>query len=275
MMQPYLGLMQRVAPQKLARQPEMDVVMYDQEQDEQFTRDGRDGALAVLYQLIVESILKLSPISGRALDLGCGSGQLLCKIASEMPEMRFTGLDLSANMLDFARRSRAQYDLDNVSFRQGSWFDVDGLGRSNYDLVTWHLALHHCDSADDVVRVVDAAAELVKPEGTLILFDIIRPKTGRLAVHLADLYSMRWGSWFYQDTLDSYKAAFTFGEMEDILNRSRLDDYVHVEPLAFNFWQIAFVSHQRNRPVRARSHLTRWWQKRDYMLLKAFFGSRF
>jgi 2-polyprenyl-3-methyl-5-hydroxy-6-metoxy-1,4-benzoquinol methylase len=274
-MQPYLGLMQRFAPQKLARQPEMDVVMYDQEQDEQFTRDGRDGALAVLYQLIVESILKLSPKSGRALDLGCGSGQLLCKIASEMPGMRFTGLDLSANMLDFARRSRAQYDLDNVSFRQGSWFDVDGLGRSSYDLVTWHLALHHCDSADDVVRVVDAAAELVKPEGTLILFDIVRPKTGRLAVHLADLYSMRWGSWFYQDTLDSYKAAFTFEEMEDILNRSRLDDYVHIEPLAFNFWQIAFVSRQRNRPVRARSHLTRWWQKRDYLLLKAFFGSRF
>jgi len=275
MMQAYLGMMQRFAPQKLVRQPEMDVVMYDQEQDEQFTRDGREGALAVLYQVIVDSILKLAPESGRALDLGCGSGQLLCKIASEMPAMQFTGLDLSANMLGFARGSRDQYDLDNVSFRQGSWFDADGLGRASYDLVTWHLALHHCDSADDVVRVVDAAADLVKPDGTLILFDIIRPRTGRLAVHLADLYSMRWGSWFYQDTLDSYKAAFTFAEMEDILQRSKLEDYVHVEPLVFNFWQIAFVSRRSNRPIRARSHLTRWWQRRDYVLLKTFFGSRF
>lgn len=275
MMHAYLALMQRFAPQTLVRQPEMDVVMYDREQDEQFTLDGRQGALAVLYQVIVEAILKLAPEGGRALDLGCGSGQLLCKVASEMPAMQFTGLDLSANMLRFARRSLDQYDLDNVSLRQGSWFDVADLGRSSYDLVTWHLALHHCDTADDVVRVIDAASELVSPEGTLILFDIIRPKTGRLAVHLADLYSMQWGSWFYQDTLDSYKAAFTFDEMEGILQESKLEGYVHVEPLVFNFWQIAFVSRRRNPQVKARSHLTRLWQKRDYMLLKNFFGSRF
>jgi len=275
MMQMYLGLMQRLAPQTLARQPEMDVVMYDQEQDEQFTRDGQEGALAVLYQVIVESILKLAPGSGRALDLGCGSGQLLCKIASEMPEMQFTGLDLSANMLRFASRSVEQYRLENVDLEQGSWFDVADMGRESFDLVTWHLALHHCDTADDVVRVLDAASELVAPDGTLILFDIIRPKTGRMAVHLADLYSMKWGSWFYQDTLDSYKAAFSYDEMEDILHRSRLSGYVHIEPLLFNFWQIAFISRRRNPQVRARSHLTKWWQKRDYLLLKTFFGSRY
>jgi 2-polyprenyl-3-methyl-5-hydroxy-6-metoxy-1,4-benzoquinol methylase len=275
MMQMYLGLMQRLAPQKLDRQLEMDVVMYDQEQDEQFTLDGKEGGLSILYQVIVDAILKLAPERGRALDLGCGSGQLICRIASEMPEMQFTGLDLSVNMLDFARASADQYGLDNIEFIQGSWFDLAGLGRESYDLVTWHLALHHCDTPEDVVRVIDAAAELVKPDGTLILFDIRRPKTGRLAVHLADLYSMRWGSWFYQDTLDSYKAAFTFDEMEEILAASRLDRYVHVEPLMFNFWQIAFVSSTRNSRRRSRSHLRRWWQKRDYMLLKAFFVSRF
>jgi 2-polyprenyl-3-methyl-5-hydroxy-6-metoxy-1,4-benzoquinol methylase len=209
------------------------------------------------------------------LDLGCGSGQLLCKIAAQMPEMEFTGLDLSANMLEFARRSRDQYRLSNVSFRQGSWFDVAELGSESFDVVTWHLALHHCETADDVVRVIDAASQLIAPEGTLILFDILRPKTGRLAVHLADLYSMRWGSWFYQDTLDSYKAAFTFDEMESILERSNLRGYVHVEPLVFNFWQIAFVSRRRNPPAYRKRHLHRLWQRRDYVLLKTFFGNRF
>jgi hypothetical protein len=69
MMKPYVGLMQKFAPQTLARQPEMDVVMYDREQDEQFTRDGQEGSLAVLYQLIVEALLRLAPQGGRALDI--------------------------------------------------------------------------------------------------------------------------------------------------------------------------------------------------------------
>ncbi len=273
-MLPYVGLMQRLASQRLQRQLEQDVVMYDQEQDEQFTRDGEDGSLAVLYQLIVDALLRLAPGRGQALDLGCGSGQLLSKIASAMPQMQFTGLDLSANMLRFAERSARQHGVTNVSFVQGSWFELEDLERRGYDLVTWHLAMHHCDSAADVVRVIDAAAGILKPEGTLFLFDIVRPKTGRLAVHLADMYSLRWGSWFYQDTLDSYKAAFSFREMEEILGASTLERYVHLEPMFFNFWQVAYVSRHRNHnPPRVR-HLKHWWQRRDYAMLRGAFGGR-
>jgi ubiquinone/menaquinone biosynthesis C-methylase UbiE len=271
---PFIGLHQKFGAQQLGRQPEMDVVMYDHEQDEQFTKDGEDGSLAVLYQLIVNVLLRRARHRGRALDLGCGSAQLLCKIAQAMPEMHFTGLDLSANMLRFAARTAEQHDVSNVEFLEGSWFDLDAHEPRSFDLVTWHLALHHCDTAEDVIRVVDNAARLVKPDGTVFLFDIIRPKSGRLAVRLADLYSLRWGSWFYQDTLDSYKAAFTYDELEDILRRSRLAGYVHVEPMFFNFWQMAFVSHHVDKAHPPVSNLRRLWQKRDYAMLKLCFGNR-
>ena len=273
-MLPYVGLRQRFGAQQLQRQPEMDVVMYDHEQDEQFTRDGEDGSLAVLYQLIVNVLLRRSAGRGRALDLGCGSGQLLCKIASAMPGMQFTGLDLSKNMLRFAERTARQHAINNVRFLEGSWYELARLEPRSYDLVTWHLAIHHCDTADDVVRVLDDVAELVTPDGTVLLFDIIRPKTGRLAVRLADMYSLRWGSWFYQDTLDSYKAAFTFGEMAEILKQSRLEGYSHVQPSFFNFWQLAYISRYVDAHPRRVSVLRRWWQRRDYLMLRACFGNR-
>ena len=274
MMKPYVGLMQKFASQTLARQPEMDVVMYDREQDEQFTRDGQEGSLAVLYQLIVEALLRLAPQGGRALDIGCGSAQLLCRIASEMPDIRFTGLDLSPHMLEFARRSAQQYGLENVDFLTHSWRELGALEKGGYDLVTWHLALHHCDDADEVVRVIDDAAELLREGGTLFLFDIVRPKTGKLAVHLADMYNTRWGSWYYQDALDSYKAAFTFDEFGEILRRSKLAGFVHVQPMVFNFWQAAYLSSQSNPTPKASSRLASFWQRRDHFMLKLAFGGR-
>ncbi len=198
LMVPYLGLRQKFGKQKLAREPEPSAVMFDHEENEMFTRDGEDGSLAVLYQLIVNMLLKRAPAAGRALDLGCGSGQLLCKIASAMPQMQFTGVELSSDMLCFAEQTTARQGVENVSFVEGSWFDLDGLEPQTYDLITWHLALHHCETGDDVVRVLDQVASLVKPGGTVFLLDIIRPKTERLAVQLADLYSLRWGSWFHR-----------------------------------------------------------------------------
>lgn len=271
---PFIGLRQKFGAQRLERRPEPSAVMHDHHENEMFTRDGDEGSLAVLYQVIINMLLKRAPTSGRALDLGCGSGQLLCKIATAMPQMSFTGVELSSDMLRFAERTVAERGVDNVGLMQGSWFDLNALEPRSYDLVTWNLALHHCESANDVVRVVDRVAALVKPSGTVFLADINRPKTDRLAVQLADLYSRRWGARFQQATLESYRAAFTFDELEDILDCSSLDGYVHIEPAFFNFWQIACLSKTRRPSPASASNLPRLWQKRDYFLLKTFFGSR-
>lgn len=271
---PSIGLRQKFGAQQLARRPEPSAVMYDHEENEMFTRDGEEGSLAILYQLIVNTLLRRSPVTGRALDLGCGSGQLLCKIARAMPEMHFTGVELSSDMLRFAERTVGERGVDNVSLMKGSWFDLNALGPRSYDLVTWNLALHHCQSGDEVLRVLDRVASLVKPDGTVFLVDIIRPKTERLAVQLADLYSHRWGSRFHQATLDSYRAAFTFDELDDLLARSRLEGYEHFEPAFFNFWQIACASRTLNPRPSTVSSLPKLWQKRDYFLLRRFFGDR-
>lgn len=269
-----LSLKQRLCKQELVRKPEMDMVMVDREQDEQFNRDGEEGSLAVLYQLIVDAITKVSPPNGRALDLGCGSAQLLCKIARALPGLNFTGLDLSEHMLAFAQANKENYGLTNLSFKHGSMYELDRLFSERFDLISCHLALHHCDTAERATEVFNQISRLVQPEGTVFIFDIIRPKTGRMALQFADLYNRMQGDWYYQDALDSYRAAFSFPEVEEMLKQSGLKHARHIEPLLGNFFQIIVVSSVRNNNPPTAPFLKYCWQKIDYQMLKLCFAGK-
>lgn len=263
-------LRQRFGAQELRRQPEMDMVMLDEEQDLQYSRDGEDGALAVLYDLVINSALRLAPSDGDALDVATGSGQLLGKMARCLPGLRFTATDLSPHMLSLAAANAQRYGAANVEFRAQSMYELESLGR-RFDLITFSFAMHHCDSLAHAVRVLDGIAACLKPGGAVLIFDILRPKTGALAVDFADRYNNEQGSWYYQDSLDSYKAAFTFEEVEEVLSRSKLRGCKHVQPSLGNFFQMAYLkgAPQPRRP--SVNHLRRLWQKRDYALLRLGF----
>lgn len=70
-------MLQKFGTQTLRRQPEMDMVMKDEAQDLEYSLDGEVGSLAILYDLVIEEVLRRSPIQGRALDISSGAGQLL------------------------------------------------------------------------------------------------------------------------------------------------------------------------------------------------------
>jgi len=59
---------------------------------------------------LVEGLMP--PAGGRVLEIGCGTGRNLVKAARTFPEARFYGLDVSALMLDSARRSIARAGLE-------------------------------------------------------------------------------------------------------------------------------------------------------------------
>ena len=56
--------------------------------------------------------------SDRVLDVGCGTGQATRDAARAAPEGHVLGVDLSAVMLDYARRRAAAERLGNVAFEQ-------------------------------------------------------------------------------------------------------------------------------------------------------------
>ncbi len=266
-----VGVKQRLLTQKLNRTPEDSMVMYNHEQDRQYTKDGDEGSLAILYEYMINSLLKVSPTKGDALDICCGSSQLLCKLANQLPNVNFTGLDLSPNMLKFAKKSREQYGVNNVGFQEGSMFDLDKIFDKKFDLITWHLALHHCDTKEQVITVFNQIAKLAKPDATVFIFDIIRPKTDQLAIQYSDIFNTRQGNWYYDDSLASYRAAFSFEEMEEMLKASDLKSYQHVQPWVANFHQMISISKRVNIDLKPASNLKHLWQKVDYKLLKLTF----
>jgi release factor glutamine methyltransferase len=56
------------------------------------------------------------------LDLGTGSGAIALAIASERPDVRVTGVDISPAALDVAIQNSRDLGLTHIDWRLGSWF---------------------------------------------------------------------------------------------------------------------------------------------------------
>jgi ubiquinone/menaquinone biosynthesis C-methylase UbiE/DNA-binding transcriptional ArsR family regulator len=100
------------------------------------------------------------------LDLGTGTGRMLELFAPQIE--RGLGLDLSLDMLAFARARLDRLGLRNCSVRHGDIYDL-GLPRDSFDAVLIHQVLHFLD---DGARAIVEAARVLRPAGRLLVVDL-------------------------------------------------------------------------------------------------------
>jgi SAM-dependent methyltransferase len=120
---------------------------------------------------LLERILPLVPglpaalAGGRdVLDVGCGSGRALCRIAEAFPQSRFTGIDCAPEAIAAARALAREQGLANVSFLPA---DAAELAAADaFDLVTAFAAIHRQARPALVLRRV---AEALRPEGSFLM----------------------------------------------------------------------------------------------------------
>jgi ubiquinone/menaquinone biosynthesis C-methylase UbiE len=128
----------------------------------------------IFYQAIHRRLLSYVtlPDSAQVLDLGCGTGKLLHRLAEQYPHLQGLGLDLSPEMLYQARRQNQHHP--RLLFCLGNAEALPGA-RSQFDAVFNTISFLHYP---DPQRVFDEVARVLKAQGRFYLAD----------------YSSLWGS---------------------------------------------------------------------------------
>jgi 2-polyprenyl-3-methyl-5-hydroxy-6-metoxy-1,4-benzoquinol methylase len=106
----------------------------------------------------------------RVLDVGCGRGRIMNKLAELYPQSRFVGMDLSVDAVRFARDEARQEGLDNSEFMAVdlSTFDENAESES-FEFITTFDAIHDQAKPLNVLKGIHRA---LKPEGVYLMQDI-------------------------------------------------------------------------------------------------------
>jgi amino acid adenylation domain-containing protein len=118
----------------------------------------------------VERILGLQP--KRVLELGCGTGLLLLRIAPRCEH--YCGLDFSGSALDNIRRAFEKQggDAARVSLLQRLADETEDFGPGSFDTVILNSVIQYFPDVNYVLRVLERAVRTVKPGGFIFLGDV-------------------------------------------------------------------------------------------------------
>jgi 2-polyprenyl-3-methyl-5-hydroxy-6-metoxy-1,4-benzoquinol methylase len=106
----------------------------------------------------------------RVLDLGCGRGRILTRLAALYPESRFVGMDLSREAIAYAREEASRAGLNNIKFAAVDLSDFDQTAeRDSFDFITTFDAIH--DQAKPL-NVLKGIYRALKPQGVYLMQDI-------------------------------------------------------------------------------------------------------
>lgn len=137
---------------------------------------AEDSGLSVLSSLeshilpLIAGIKTELEAGIEVLDLGCGSGRIINKLAALYPNSRFTGMDLSAEAIARAKSDAEENGLKNAEFIIKDLSDFHKTAPEEaYDFITTFDAVH--DQAQPL-NVLKGIYRTLKPDGTYLMQDI-------------------------------------------------------------------------------------------------------
>lgn len=209
---PWLWALETWGRRVVDREPEPETVMESAESLAAFERQAEgQGQLRAIHHF--NARLASHAIAGcrRVIDLGCGPGVLLGRIAAWNPGTEFVGVDLSEGMLALANQRAGK--PANVRFERGDMTRLDGFADGSVDGVISSVALHHLPDAAALARCFESVARVLRPGGAVCLVDLGRLKTTRAMAAMARTVGREAGETFIKDYETSLRAAFRREEM--------------------------------------------------------------
>jgi len=106
----------------------------------------------------------------RVLDVGCGRGRIMNRLAELFPASTFLGFDLSADAVEYARAEALRKGSRNIKFAVTDLSDFDRTAEAErFDVITTFDAVHDQARPLNVLRGIRRA---LKPEGVYLMQDI-------------------------------------------------------------------------------------------------------
>jgi amino acid adenylation domain-containing protein len=136
----------------------------------------------------VTRILALKP--QRVLEIGCGTGLLLARIAPQCE--RYTGTDFSETALNHTRQMCQQLDnLGHVSLHKRFADDFSSFEADQFDTILLNSVVQYFPDINYLERVIAGALRVLKPEGFVFIgdvrhFDLLETFHTSVQLHRAD-----------------------------------------------------------------------------------------
>ncbi|MDR2660263.1 MAG: class I SAM-dependent methyltransferase [Spirochaetaceae bacterium] len=156
-------------------------------------------------ELITESAKRICPNAKTLLDIGCGAGNYTLAMLGKIPNLDCTLLDLSGPMLDKAYERVKLCTLKTVNVIQSD-IRTAPLRENYFDIILAGAVLHHLRDDDDWKYVFTKLYESLKPDGCLMISDLVVQNNAALTGYTwecyADYLTETGGKEFCQKVLD-------------------------------------------------------------------------
>ena len=167
-------------------------------------------------QAFVDRVIALGASTGHFLDVGTGPAQIPILLAQRCPDIHITAIDLSEEMLKIAKRHISAADLtDRITLER---VDAKTLPYpdNTFDGLISNSIVHHIH---DSLRALKEMGRVMRPEGTVLIRDLIRPATPAAAQAFVDRYAADDTPYQQKMYYDSFLAAFTIAEVNEMLTQ--------------------------------------------------------
>ena len=116
-----------------------------------------------VYRRIARDLALAAPHGAAVLDVGTGPGVLLVELGRLRPDLRLTGVDLSADMVAIATRNVHEAAQVRVADAADLPFQDD-----SFDLIVSTFSLHHWSDPD---TAGDELRRVLRPAGSIYVYD--------------------------------------------------------------------------------------------------------
>lgn len=117
----------------------------------------------------VASILALQP--QRVLEIGCGTGMLLARVAPHCKT--YVGIDFSPTALDHIRTMQQMVaGLDHIRLLERTAEDLADLPAQSFDAIVINSVTQHFPDVEYLLRVLRGAVRLTRPGGHVLVGDV-------------------------------------------------------------------------------------------------------